>query len=113
MLHGILKQNQVHGGVEFVIAVQHFCEYCPEHFPVLHGLVAWLHPIVGKMAINEGLLKQRVTVYTLPEDKEANTTCQQPHRFSRGYRDIGREEPASHAQVGEVLPSPRARTGGS
>lgn len=73
MLHGVLKQNQVHGSIQFIVAVQGFRKNRPQYLRVLHRQVTGILPTVSKVAIDKGLLKQRVTVYTLREEEKTES----------------------------------------
>lgn len=73
VLHGVFKQNQVHGSVQLIVALQGFRKNGPQSLPVLHRQVPRVLPTVSKVAIDEGLPRQRVTVYALQEEEKTGT----------------------------------------
>ena len=54
MRHGVLKEHQVHGGVELVVAVQGVGEDLVEAGPLQDRHVFGLTDALGKVAIDEG-----------------------------------------------------------
>lgn len=70
VLHGIVKQHQVHGRVEFIVAVHRFLEHRLQRFPVLHRPVMRVRPATCEVAVDKRLLQQRGIRSGLSEEGE-------------------------------------------
>lgn len=67
MLHGLLKQHQVHDGVQLVVVLQSVAQGLVQLLPVRHAEVARLPHPVGKVAVDERLVDEDGLVYALQQ----------------------------------------------
>lgn len=62
MLHGILKQNQVHVRMQLIVALKCFCQDASEFVPVLNRHVVVLPWSLAEVAVDKGLSQHNVVL---------------------------------------------------
>ena len=69
MVHGILKEHQVHDGIDLIIGLQGFLQDLIEGLPGGYTEVAGLPNPLGKVAVDQWFRPQSITVQFLGEMK--------------------------------------------
>lgn len=69
MYHGILKENQVHNGVDIVVRLQSFLKNIPQGLPRGDSEVLGVTNTSGKMAVDKRLCFQNGVIQILPNNE--------------------------------------------
>ena len=56
MIHGVFKQDKVHGSIQFIVVLQSFNEDFIEAFPVINWQVFGITNTLGKVTVDQRLL---------------------------------------------------------
>ena len=84
MLHGLLKQHQVHDGVQLVVVLQRVTQGLVQLLPVRHAEVARLTHAMGKVAVDQRLVDKDGLVYTLQQGGGTDGGMERRERERRG-----------------------------
>lgn len=72
MLHGIFKEHKIHDGIQLIVRLEGFLQDLVERLPGGHCKVPGFPDSLGKVAIDQWLRSQSITIQLLRKSEWSN-----------------------------------------